>query len=103
MHLFYMHPDTRPAEHKLTPPSLSSQAGTPAPRRRTLNIEQQLRALSLADFIGRQHSGIDVSTLSLTRSIAPVALSLSIYPAWSPCMLICFFVFSFVRHGIVII
>lgn len=37
----------------------------PAPRRRSLNIPLQLRALSLPDFVGRQHSGIDVSNLDL--------------------------------------
>lgn len=44
----------------------------PAPRRRTLNISQQLRVLSLPDFVGRQHSGIDD-----TRNIARIVTELA--------------------------
>lgn len=36
----------------------------PFPRRRTLNIPLQLRALNLPAFVGRQHSGIDVGIFS---------------------------------------
>jgi hypothetical protein len=43
------------------PPSSSSTPSIP-PRRQPLTIPRQLRALSLAPFKGRQHSGIDVSS-----------------------------------------
>ncbi|EJD06002.1 uncharacterized protein FOMMEDRAFT_78644 [Fomitiporia mediterranea MF3/22] len=43
-----------------------------APRRRTLNIEEQLRTLNLAEFIGRQHCGIDD-----TRNIARILTELA--------------------------
>ncbi|KAI5123281.1 hypothetical protein M0805_009302 [Coniferiporia weirii] len=42
------------------------------PKRRSLNISQQLRALSLPAFIGRQHSGIDD-----TRNIARIVTELA--------------------------
>ncbi|KAL5529068.1 hypothetical protein ACEPAG_5042 [Sanghuangporus baumii] len=48
------------------------KGGALGPRRRTLNIEQQLRVLNLAEFIGRQHSGIDD-----TRNIARVVVELA--------------------------
>ncbi len=55
-----------------------SQAGGLAPKRRSLNIEQQLRSLGLAEFIGRQHSGIDVSTLFPPYTLTLCIPSLSI-------------------------
>jgi len=42
------------------------------PKRRSLNISQQLRALGLAPFVGRQHSGIDD-----TRNIARIVVELA--------------------------
>lgn len=46
------------------------------PKRRSLNISQQLRALGLAPFVGRQHSGIDVSiVLSISQVRTAVYLS----------------------------
>ena len=55
-----------------------SQPGMPFPRRRTLNIPQQLRALSLPAFVGRQHSGIDVGIFFYPRGCPPSFPSLSV-------------------------
>lgn len=43
--------------------------------KRTLNISAQLKVLGLAEFEGRQHSGIDVRPSPLSNSSAPVRLT----------------------------
>jgi len=57
---------------KKRPPKVNFNKPGLFPKRRSLNISQQLRALSLPPFVGREHSGIDDA-----RNIARIVTELA--------------------------